>query len=219
MNKNYQKPKCPHNKYRSKCIDCNGGSICEHKKLKIYCKDCKGTAICEHDRIKYSCKNCKGTAICEHNKRKRLCLECNGNGICEHLKRYDACKICYADKYLIKLQRDCIKRIFKNSTKCIKNKCTLDYLGCSIEYFKSFIFEKMTEDMSIENIHLDHIKPISSFNLDDENELQQCCHYTNFQPLLVKDNLNKSNKWNEKSDTFWKSNIIFNENYRDIFIP
>jgi len=50
----YIRPKCPHNKFKSKCIDCGGGSICEHKKRKIYCKECGGTAICEHNRIKYS---------------------------------------------------------------------------------------------------------------------------------------------------------------------
>jgi hypothetical protein len=123
------------------------------------------------------------------------------------------------NKYLIKLQRDCIKRIIKKSTTFIKNKCAIDYLGCSIEYFKNFILSKMTNDMSIENIHLDHIKPISYFNLDDETELQECCHYTNFQPLLISDNLKKSNKWSEIDDIFWKNNIIFKDYYKDIYIP
>ena len=51
----------------------------------------------------------------------------------------------------------------------------------------------MTQNMTIDNIHLDHIKPVSSFNLDDENEIKECCHYTNFQPLFIEENLKKSN--------------------------
>jgi hypothetical protein len=61
--------------------------------------------------------------------------------------------------------------------------------------------------MNWDNIHLDHIKPVSKFNLEDETELLDCCHYTNFQPLLIKDNLNKSNKWSETDELFWNANI------------
>lgn len=219
INKKYQKPKCLHNKLKSKCVECGGGSICEHKKNKIYCKECKGKAICEHNRIKYSCKECKGSAICEHNKRKRLCLECKGSGICEHNTRFDICKICNLKKCLIKLQRDCVKRIIKISTKVVKNKHTIEYLGCSIDYYKNFIFSKMTSEMNIDNIHLDHIKPVSTFNLDNESDLMECCHYTNFQPLLIKDNLKKSNKWSEIDELFWRENIIFNDDFKQLYIP
>ena len=48
--------------------------------------------------------------------------------------------------------------------------------------------------MTWDNIHIDHIKPISVFNLDDEEEFLDCCHYTNLQPLLAVDNLEKFNK-------------------------
>lgn len=219
IDKNYKKPKCPHNRYKTNCIDCGGGSICQHKKQKIYCKDCGGNAICEHNRVKYSCKDCKGSNICEHNKRKRLCVECKGSGICIHNKRQNSCKICDIRSYLIKLQRDCVRRILKTSTKIIKNKTTLEYIDCSIENFRIFIFNKMKSNMNINNIHLDHIKPVSCFNLDNETEFKECCHYTNFQPLLIEDNLKKSNNWSEKDDLFWRNNIIFNNNYIDIYIP
>jgi len=219
IDKKYKRPKCPHNKYKSKCIDCGGGSICEHKQLKTYCKDCNGKSICQHNRVKYSCKECKGSAICEHNKRKRLCIECGGSGICEHNKRYDKCKFCNIQKYLISLQRDCVRRIFKKSTKFIKNKCTIDYLGCSIDYFKNYIYKKMLINMTMTNIHLDHIKPVDSFNFDDKNDIIKCCHYTNFQPLLIEDNLKKSNKWTEQDNLFWENNIIFNDKYIDLYIP
>jgi hypothetical protein len=47
------------------------------------------------------------------------------------------------------------------------------------------------ELMTWDNIHVDHIKPISVFNLDDEDEFAAGCHYTNLQPLLAKQNMKK----------------------------
>ena len=58
--------------------------------------------------------------------------------------------------------------------------------------------------MTWDNIHLDHIKPVSKFNLDDEDEFLDCCNYKNFQPLLVKDNLEKSNKFTENDEIKWR---------------
>ena len=77
---------------------------------------------------------------------------------------------------------------------------SIEYLGCSALYFREYISKKMTADMNWNNIHYDHIKPVSKFNLNDPDELLKCCHYTNFQPLLSSDNLEKSNKWNDETE-------------------
>ena len=44
-----------------------------------------------------------------------------------------------------------------------------------------------------DHIHLDHIKPVNAFNLENYDEFLDCCNYTNCQPLLRKDNLSKNN--------------------------
>ena len=72
-------------------------------------------------------------------------------------------------------------------------------LGCSIEEFKKYIESKFQDGMSwndwnYEGWHIDHIKPLSSFDLTDRNQLLQACHYTNLQPLWAKDNMAKSDK-------------------------
>lgn len=88
-----------------------------------------------------------------------------------------------------------------------KSKSTLEYLGCSAEFFHKYIMSAMTPGMTIENIHIDHIKPVSKFNLSDEDEVRKCCHYTNLQPLLAKENLRKNNKWSPEEELEWNKKI------------
>ena len=128
-----------------------------------------------------------------------------------------ACKECNLILYLVNLQRTSLKRILKQSNYK-KNKASVEYLGCDIEYFKAYIESKFIYGMSWDNIHLDHIKPVSVFNLNDPEEFLNCCSYFNFQPLLAKDNLNKSNKWNKDDEIFWESNIK-NKEYIQIYMP
>lgn len=53
------------------------------------------------------------------------------------------------------------------------------------------------DDMSFDNYgewELDHIIPISSFNLHNNDELFKCFNYKNVQPLWKTENRKKSNK-------------------------
>jgi hypothetical protein len=78
-----------------------------------------------------------------------------------------------------------------------KNCKTLDLLGCTIEEFKIYIESKFQSGMTWDKkseIHIDHIIPISSFDLTDPNQQKQCFHYKNLQPLWRIDNQRKSNK-------------------------
>jgi hypothetical protein len=78
---------------------------------------------------------------------------------------------------------------------------TLELIGCDRETFISHIEKQFTEGMAWENYglkgwHVDHIIPLSSFDLTVEDEVKKACHYTNLQPLWWQDNLEKGNKIN-----------------------
>jgi hypothetical protein len=70
-------------------------------------------------------------------------------------------------------------------------------LGCSIDELIAFIESKFTEGMSWSSWgewHLDHIKPLASFDLTDREQFLAACHYTNLQPLWAADNYKKGDK-------------------------
>lgn len=70
-------------------------------------------------------------------------------------------------------------------------------LGCSISEFKAYIETLFREGMSWENYgewQIDHILPLSKFDLMDRNQFLKACYYTNLQPLWAEDNRRKSNR-------------------------
>jgi hypothetical protein len=85
--------------------------------------------------------------------------------------------------------------------EAIKNKqksgSAVRDLGCSIEYFNHYIAGKFIPGMTWENYgkvwHLDHIIPLSSFNLENREEFLKACHYTNLQPLWATTAIARSN--------------------------
>lgn len=75
-----------------------------------------------------------------------------------------------------------------------KSASTIELLGCTPEHARFHIESQFTEGMTWENIHIDHIQPCASFDLEDPNEQRKCFHYSNLQPLFASDNLRKSDK-------------------------
>lgn len=79
------------------------------------------------------------------------------------------------------------------------SKNTLKLIGCNRDQFLKYIESLFIEGMNWENYgikgwHVDHILPLSSFDLTKEEEVIKACNYKNLQPLWWKDNLEKGNK-------------------------
>jgi hypothetical protein len=90
--------------------------------------------------------------------------------------------------------------INRNRNKNTKSYKTLELLGCSISEARSYLESKFLEGMSWDNHglkgwHIDHIKPLASFDLTDPEQQKQAFHYTNLQPLWWRENLQKGSRW------------------------
>lgn len=97
-----------------------------------------------------------------------------------------------------KLLCNCRTRIYKAVKGIAKPKRTIELIGCSIEQLKQHLESQFTSGMSWENYgewHIDHIRPCSSFDLLNEEEMKKCFNYMNLQPLWAEENLHKSDKY------------------------
>lgn len=100
---------------------------------------------------------------------------------------------------VFKLSENIRNRIYQGLKGFIKTSKAEELLGCTFNEFKYYLESKFIEGMSWSNYgtgwHVDHIKPISLFNLIDPEEQRKAFNYTNCQPLFALDNLKKSNKY------------------------
>jgi hypothetical protein len=80
--------------------------------------------------------------------------------------------------------------------KTSKSHSALKYLGCTLAFFTRYISKQFKLGMNIENYgrvwELDHIKPCSSFDLQNDTEALKCFNFSNYQPLFVFENRQKS---------------------------
>jgi hypothetical protein len=74
-------------------------------------------------------------------------------------------------------------------------------LGCSVAFLVKHIEAQFTIGMSWKNWgvgvgrwNVDHIEPLSKFDLTDRKQLLLACHYTNLRPLWALENMSKGAK-------------------------
>jgi hypothetical protein len=80
---------------------------------------------------------------------------------------------------------------------------TVKILGCSFKKAKEYLESKFKDGMSWENYgkwHIDHIRPLTSFDLSDENQQLEAGHYTNLQPLWASENIRKGAKYERSTE-------------------
>lgn len=82
---------------------------------------------------------------------------------------------------------------------CGKNGRTNELLGCSPEYCMRYIEKHFKPGMTwgnhgLKGWHIDHKRPIASFDLADFEQQRYCFHFTNLQPLWWYENLSKGAK-------------------------
>lgn len=90
--------------------------------------------------------------------------------------------------------------------------------GCSLEALRLHLERLWQPGMSWENYgywgwHIDHIRPIASFDLEDPEQRVACFHFSNLQPLWQKENFAKrasTNAWDYRNAAQLKnSSLLF----------
>jgi hypothetical protein len=79
----------------------------------------------------------------------------------------------------------------------VKSARTEELVGCSFSYLCKHLEGQFREGMSWDkpnSFHIDHIKPMSSFDLTDPQQQKAACHWSNLQPLYPEENLRKGAK-------------------------
>lgn len=133
------------------------------------------------------CMRCKGIKKKKYSKPRKPAQFCR--------KTYEAQKYSIDPIYkLRKLLRDRTRKALKAGTK---SGSAIQDLGCSIEELKIHLESLFHFGMSWDNHgewHIDHILPLSRFDLTDRAQFIKVCHFSNLQPLWAIENQSKYNK-------------------------
>ena len=146
----------------------------------------------------------KQKRIIEKNKQKEqeLGIDNKKCSCCDNIKnksnfRYNRlkCKNCERDEPIEKMKRVIRSRIISALKQ--KNKNTIEYLGCSIPEYLNWLLSNdfgYTLENRGKEWHIDHVIPLSKFDLSNEEQQLIAFNWRNTMPLSCKENLSKNNK-------------------------
>lgn len=141
------------------------------------------------------CRNRERIIQCQRERFQRI----------KHTEKYMERRTNYRRKY----RKDPCKRIKHNLSVRMailvrgiangrKFRKSTEMLGCTEGELKAHLERMFTKRMRWDNYgsywHVDHIVPISYFNLLDEQDMMRGCHYTNLRPLKAIENMIRGNR-------------------------
>jgi len=153
------------------------------------------------DNFKHTCRECRNKRTREYKKNKYNTDEIFRHKTLKQDIEWRTQK--RKDKTSITAIKDSLRaRLNTSISNAYKTGSAVSDLGCSIEELKKHLECQFQDGMTWSNRglkgwHIDHIKPLDSFDLTNKEELKKAVHYSNLQPLWAKDNLKKSNKCQE----------------------
>ena len=101
-------------------------------------------------------------------------------------------------KLKLSLSKRVLAAVKLNKTK--KAFKTEKLIGCSVLHLRKYLEKKFKKGMTWKNHsrygwHIDHIRPLDSFDLRDPKQQLIAFNYKNMQPLWAIENLSKSTKY------------------------
>ena len=121
----------------------------------------------------------------------------------------------YREEPLYRLRKNLARRITRvlidQGTR--KDEFTLDLVGCTIPELKNHIESQFSNGMNWKNYrhngwHLDHIRPCSSFDLSNKENIKACFNWRNLQPLWSEENIIKKDKYTPIEETEWVERML-----------
>jgi len=194
-------------------ICCTSKSLPDFIKRRTVCKECNNSKRKERYKTneEHRKKVIKQASDFKHTKvieRREIKLKEIGEGnkkcsVCSTIKpkdkfRYNRliCKDCERDDPITKFKR-CVRARIWYALSCKKEMHTVKYLGCTSSEYLQWIL-KYNENYNLENRgkvwHIDHVIPLSKFDLEDKEQQLIAFNWRNTMPLSAKENLSKNAK-------------------------
>jgi len=189
----FHKNKCSKSGYQYSCKTCANIKAKEfrQKYTSLRTREIKDKKVCgrcneEKNATEYTKNRC-----CKDG----LDSECR-NCKCKRYNAYSKARKQYDPEFRLLTN---LRSRLSEALKCkSKSQTTMQLIGADFETFAKWIKFQFEEGMTIENYgsvwHYDHVLPLSSFNLLDEEELQQAMNWLNIRPMTPIKNIQKSNK-------------------------
>ncbi len=132
---------------------------------------------------------------------QRIYRETNKEKLAKHKLAYEYNRFHSDIDY--RIRHNLRRRIHSALQRNTKSLGTAALIGCGIDDLRAHLERQFKPGMNWKNYsyrgwHIDHIKPIASFDLSDTEQQKVCFHYTNLQPLWAKEN---RDKWHKISET------------------
>lgn len=150
------------------------------------------------------CDACLAPFNPKTQKQNACCDECKQDLLKRRLAKYQHKTADSAVHRIIRTTRCRIIESIKASRSRKKSK-TIDLIGMSGVQFLDYLLShpnnadgKFTKENYGKVWHIDHIRPLASFDLTDSEQHKLAFHYTNCQPLGVKENISKGSSWEGK---------------------
>ena len=214
---------------RNRCKDCNNSNRRQkyqtddvHRRTLItQATVFKRKIVVEKQRL----NKLEQESLGENNQACRYCFEIKSKERFRHNRR--KCRDCERDDPAERFKR-CVRTRIYACLKHLKSKSSIDYLGCSTKEYLSWIMH-YNADFTLDNYgpvwHIDHVIPLSKFDITNKTEQLLAFNWRNTMPLSAVENRRKNNKIipSQLSEHFQKvkqyhikNNLVLPNNYIEL---
>lgn len=201
---NFHKTKSNKSGYTSRC------KACKKKYDELHYKDNQETKKEYQQQYRLTHKEEIQKQSKEYNqknkeiiyKKRKIYVSKNRKKINRYSRKYN--RFQRKNNLEIRIKDNLRSRLYQAVKNEWKSGSAVRDLGCSISFLKecfkpmfTFVVEE-NQMMSWDNYgklwHIDHIIPLSAFDLTDREQLKRACHYTNLRPLWAKQNCSERDR-------------------------